>query len=253
MKLSVFIFASLLMCGTRLLAWGDKGHRIVAAIARGQMDKEVVELVDYYLKGISWEDAACWMDHPAENKKYEATKAMHLVTLGKDKTFVKSREPSAINQLDFCTSMIQKRNLLGLDMVAEHIKMLFHLVADLHQPLHTGYPDDKNGSNLMIKYNGRSTDLHTFWDIVLLDEGKIDVWKVTKYIFSLPQKDRTAIQKVDYIAWMNESRTTLPDVYAFRDATISKEYVEKNTPLAEKQLAKASLRLIAVLNTLFKS
>jgi hypothetical protein len=251
MRTALMFFACALLAPAAH-AWGDKGHRIVAAIARGQLDKEVVELVDYYLKGTTWEDAACWMDQPSQNKKYEATKAQHLVTLPKDKTFVKSREPSLINQLDFVTSMIQKRSMLGLEMVGEHIRILFHLLADLHQPLHAGYPEDKNGSTAAVKYNGKTTDLHSFWDNDIIDESKVDVWKCTKYIFGLQQKDRSAIQKIDYVSWLNETRATLGDVYAFKDGVLDKAYIDKNAALVEQQLSKAALRLIAVINSLFK-
>jgi hypothetical protein len=252
MKPFIFIPAFLLLFTGNVRAWGEKGHRIVAAIARGQMEKDVIDLIDYYLKGVSWEDAACWMDQPTQNKKFESQKPMHLVTLAKDKTFVKSREPSIINQLDFSTSMIQKRNLLTMEMVAEHIKMVFHLVADLHQPLHAGYPEDKNGTSAPVKFNGKTTDLHTFWDSEILEQGKIDVWKCSKYIFGLEQKERTAIQKVDYLEWLTDTRSTLAGVYEVPGGEITPAYIEKNAVVAEKQLSRAALRLIALLNSLFK-
>ena len=52
------------------------------------------------------------------------------------------------------------------DQIKTDLFYLFHLVGDLHQPLHTGYPDDKGGNLIDVSYLYKSyhTNLHTVWD-----------------------------------------------------------------------------------------
>lgn len=38
-----------------------------------------------------------------------------------------------------------------------------HLVADVHQPLHAGYLDDKGGNKYQLQVFGRGSNLHALW------------------------------------------------------------------------------------------
>jgi hypothetical protein len=59
-------------------------------------------------------------------------------------------------------------------------------------------------------------------------------------------------EKIDIIAWMNESRSELTAVYDF-SGNIEQEYLDKNTKLVEKQLLRGGLRLATLLNSIFGS
>jgi len=233
------------------LAWGDKAHKIVAAIAKGQMSEEMRAKIDKYLAGTSWESAACWMDEVYNDKRYEYMKAWHFTTLAKDKMYVKVSEPNLMNQLEDCINILKKRDLLPTQMVKEAIEMLLHLVADIHQPLHNGYPEDKNGTMVGLKYNGQPTDLHAFWDDTIIEAGKVDIWACTSYIFSLERKERVTIQQIDFNSWYEESRLCLPDIYDVGGTTISQEYINRMKPMAVHQLSKAGLRLASILKEIF--
>lgn len=246
LALIVFSFSCL-----HAFAWGEKGHKIVAALARGAMSPEVMAKIDRYLVGTTWENAACWMDGVYNDKKYEYMRPWHFTSLSKDKIYVKVKEPNLLNQLEACINILKKRELLPDQMVKESIEMLLHLVADLHQPLHDGYPEDKNGSAFAVKFNGVSTDLHAFWDDAILDAGKIDIWSCTSYIFSLERKERLAIQQMDFVNWYEETRLCLGDVYDTGGNSISNDYVSRMKPMAVHQLSKAGLRLAAILKEIF--
>ena len=47
---------------------------------------------------------------------------------------------------------------------------LCHLVGDLHQPLHAGFRDDRGGNRVDIEYRGERTNLHAFWDSMLVNQ-----------------------------------------------------------------------------------
>src|SRR5687767_12248668 len=43
----------------------------------------------------------------------------------------------------------------------------------LHQPLHAGFAEDRGGSSVDVRFNGRKENLHSLWDTALveLEEG----------------------------------------------------------------------------------
>ena len=44
------------------------------------------------------------------------------------------------------------------------LKYVVHFVADVHQPLHAGYADDRGGNSYRIQAFGRGANLHSLWD-----------------------------------------------------------------------------------------
>ena len=48
----------LVLLTSSIHAWGDKGHKIVAAIARQCLDKQTAYFVQEYLGAMSFEDAS---------------------------------------------------------------------------------------------------------------------------------------------------------------------------------------------------
>jgi hypothetical protein len=53
------------------------------------------------------------------------------------------------------------------------ISFVAHLVGDIHQPLHAGFAEDRGGNSVDVRFDGRKTNLHSLWDIGLveLEEG----------------------------------------------------------------------------------
>ncbi len=44
------------------------------------------------------------------------------------------------------------------------LKILTHLLGDLHQPLHLGHASDRGGNEVKIKFFDNETKLHSAWD-----------------------------------------------------------------------------------------
>jgi hypothetical protein len=208
--------------------------------------------VDYYLKGTTWEDAACWMDKVKSDKKYDYMKSWHFMPFARDASSVKPKDVNLQRQLETSLNILKRRDILSLDMIGENIRIIFHLVGDLHDPLNCGYPEDNYGSNAMVKLRDRPYNLRTVWDDVVINENKIDVWSCAKYIFKLKDKERQEIQKIDVSKWITDSRALLNGVYNFTDGALPADYLSVNGPVVEKQLAAAGLRLAAILNSLLK-
>jgi hypothetical protein len=60
----------------------------------------------------------------------------------------------------------------------EALKFIIHLMADIHNPLHTGFRLDQGGNAIFVGLpnsdDGRIESLHEIWDSVLIDILKLD-------------------------------------------------------------------------------
>lgn len=237
-----------------VFAWSPQGHILVALIARSQLSPEVISNVDFYLKGMSWEDAACWMDNRLINPKVDEMKTWRFVLFEKDKTFVQSKEPNLVNKLEFCIRMLQYRTLQSDESIHENLKLLFHLIGEIHQPLHCGYLSDRGGEEVDLYLIQKETNLFRLWDKEIIKEKKMDIWYLAKSLVGLniSVKRRAEIEKLDVVKWMQESRSLLPEVYKINGGKVDQTYIDMNAPRVELQLIKAGLRLATLLNKYFK-
>lgn len=245
----------LLLISLPAYSWGPQGHKLVALIARSQLDASVIETIDFYLKGTSWEDASTWMDDIQTNPKYDYMKPWHFVNIPKDKTYVPTKEPNVVNKLEYCIRMLQYRAFQSEESVGETLKCLFHLVGDIHQPLHCGYAEDKEGSELRLYLVQKETNLHKVWDWEIIHEKKMDIWYCAKVLvgMKLTARKKEEIEKIEVLTWLNETRALLPEVYKFSGNKIDQRYVDVNAVHIETQIIKAGLRLAAILNKYFKA
>ncbi len=250
-------FTTFILCffffNLQVSAWSSQGHKLIVKIAKSQLNKNVIEWVDYYLKGMSWELAATWMDMVKNDSRHVGMKSWHYVYIEKDKTYVKTKEPNAINQLEFTITLLKNRNLLEMEKVSELIRVLFHLVGDVHQPLNCGYPTDKGGNDVAVKFLDKPSSLNKVWEQDLLEEKKVDMWACSRVLLGLSSKERHQIQRIEIVNWVQESRQLLPHVYNFKNGKIEQDYVNANNPIVCKQLVKAGLRLATILNKIFDS
>lgn len=252
--ISTVLTACLVLVSAKAFSWSKQGHKIIVEIAKSHLDRHIIEQVDHYLDGMSWEEAACWMDEMHDVKQYAYMKPWHYVNIEKDKTYVRTKEEDVIAKLEFCFRMLQYKSIQPKETMTETLKILFHLMADVHQPLHCGYASDKGGNLIKVKFNDKESNLHKVWDSEIIEAKKIDIWACTKTLvgMNLSAKKKTELEKPDVMAWVNECRTLLPEVYKVNDGKIDQAYIDKNAKLIEKQLAIAGLRLAAVLKQVFK-
>lgn len=224
----------------------------MAQIAKSQLDKQTIERINVYLTEITWDEAACWMDEIKSTNGIDYMHEWHYVNVPKDKTYVKGKKPDLVSQLRFFINIIKYRDTHSTATIFEALKIVFHLVADMAQPLHCGYPADKGGTLVPLVFMNRQTTLHRIWDSELIEETKIDIWTCSKKLLSLTPQQRQELKTTDVAQWLSESRSLLDSVYNYKDGIADKDYIERSHELIEMQLIKAGLRLSAVLSTCFR-
>jgi len=250
LKLSIII---LIFLNHSIFAWSNKGHRTIVQIAKSHLDATTIENVNSYLNGMSWEDAACWMDESSNDKIQQSMKPWQFAFVEKNKTYTKSQQEDLVNKLEYCLRMLELKNLQSTETMNETLKMLFHLIGDIHQPLHCGYPHDAGGKNVTCLYFGKPYTLNQIWENEIIESKKIDIWSCTKMLtttgFSI--KRRTDNEKIDVGFWLYDTRLTLNQVYQYQNNKIDQAYIDNSAVITERQMLKAGLRLAKVLRQVF--
>jgi len=242
---------TLIISPATAFAWGKQGHALVAEVAFNYMDKNTKKIVLQYLDGMNIEDAANWMDNVKSDHSYDFMRAYHYVNFDRGANVVESNGDNIIYQLNITIKELQNKSNLSKEEINTKIKILFHLMGDLHQPLHIGYGEDKGGNSMQINYNSKGTNLHSLWDSGIIEHKKItlsDCLMSKKY----SKNEIRALQKINVVNWSIDSRSHLAQIYKTGGNEINDEYVDSCVPIIENQILKSGIRLAGILNEVLK-
>ena len=234
------------------LAWGAKGHQLVAEIAYNYLNDKTKAALKHYLKKTTIEEAATWMDENRSNNYYDYMKTWHYIDFEKDSVYRPSKEANALTVLNSTVYYLKHKENLKDSKIKEYLMITFHLVGDLHQPLHTGYSSDRGGNDVQIKAPSYRGNLHSFWDTEMLEEKNITLDDCLKQYENYKPEEINAIKKISVYKWMTESRALLDSAYNFKDGKVEQFYIDSNAQIIKKQLLIAGLRLASILEEIFK-
>ena len=240
-----------LLGSTQTFAWGHQGHTLVAQVAFNYMDESTKSNVMKYLDGMTLEEAANWMDAIKSDHANDYMKPYHYIDFEKGSKEVPTGD-NIITVLDRTLKELDHKENLSHDEIKRRILFLFHLIGDLHQPLHVGYPHDKGGNTVQLNFMGsQGTNLHSTWDTKIIE------YKATSLPDVLNSKKYTpealaAVQKIDVIGWAKQSRGYLKDAYT-AGTKVDDRYVDAVYPIIKTQLLDAGIRLASVLEHYFKA
>ncbi len=254
MRTKNILFVLLLVIqGSYCFGWGADGHKLVAKIAYSQLHTAVKDSVMKYLLGASIEEASVWMDEIKADKSLDYQKPWHYININKDSVYNPTDTANIIWALNKVVAELKNRQHYSKEQVAIDLKILIHLMGDLHQPLHVGYESDQGGNTIHVFYAATPSNLHRIWDTEIIREGVLGQPLAWANLNQFTKPELTQIKHIDFVAWLNESRSKLDTVYDFKGDNITHKYITKNAPLVERQLLLGGVRLAAVLNDIFKT
>jgi len=238
------------------LSWGQKGHDVVAEIARRHLTPATAAAVDSILGGKSPVYWANWMDNASHTPEYAHTKTWHYKNINAEETWETAMpNPSGdvLTALTGLTEQLKRPGLKGQESF-DALRMVIHLVGDLHCPMHMGHATDLGGNRVKVKCFGRNTNLHSVWDSQIINSGHS--WSYTEWADQLDRLDEEAMRVVSAgnpEAWARELLPVTAQIYeATPEGTeISYDYIARWAPVVEMQLLKGGLRLAALLNSIY--
>jgi hypothetical protein len=251
------LILSFLLIGTFLsysgpsMAWGKRGHELTAEIAFHYLDEPTRLLVKKYLGKMSIQEASTWMDEERSNSYYNYMRTWHYLDVTKGQEFKPSTEHNIITVLNSAIAQLRKYETMKKSDVRYNLLLIFHLVGDLHQPLHVGYPEDRGGNDIQIRSSKFSDNLHSSWDTDMIDNAGITMDDCIKLADNYTPAEISEIKKISLMRWMNQSRSQLDAVYDFKNNFLTTNYVDNATVIIKKQLLLGGLRLASILQELF--
>ncbi|NIR27784.1 MAG: S1/P1 nuclease [Gammaproteobacteria bacterium] len=246
------IVVLLLVCGSAF-PWGQTGHRVVGRIAENHLAPSTAEALADLLGPDSLAEVSTWADEIKSDPAWEHADPWHYVNIPDGARYAAARRNprgDVITALRGFESTLRRRNATAEERVAA-LKFLVHLVADVHQPLHVGRPDDRGGTDLRVSWFGRPTNLHAVWDHHMVNDTKLSFSEYAAFIDDASPDQITRWQNSTYLDWVEESMAVRESVYAVGDGDLRYAYWDRQRPLVERRLLQAGARLAGLLDSIF--
>lgn len=276
------VFISMMLSTANTFGWHDAGHMMVAEIAYKNLDKKILPQVDNlishnaqeYPKNATFVTASAWADDIIGHG-IDFFNNWHF----EDQYVSLDGTPLPKRMNGISTRMLAKSvKLLSSDRTTQSekafaLKMIIHVVGDMHQPLHNisrvskSHPLGDRGGNL-YKIKGQYKNLHSLWDSGLghlpiikrpLDQQQTDVLNsaVDEVTAAHPLASFSDdIIAATFDAWQQEGYD-LASKHAYTNIPMNTQpnaiYLHNNAEIAKKRIALAGYRLSNVLNCVWGS
>lgn len=243
---------------TSINAWGwsQKGHDVTCDIAEKHLTPAAAAAVDSIFDGMSLVYWANWLDNASHTPEYAYSKTWHYNNVDANETYETRKnapDGDAITAIRYCIGQLRDPQI-PKESKALALKMLIHIMGDIHQPLHMGHATDLGGNRIRVKWFGQEKNLHSVWDYSLPESAR--KWSYTEWREQIDRGtdlDRRLLVSGNVDDWAKQSVEICKDVYNFFPAgkNISYNDVAYWTPTIELQLLRGGLRLAHTLNAIF--
>jgi hypothetical protein len=250
-KILLVILASTLSFNS--MAWGPTGHRTTGLIAEEYLSQKAKKNLEKLLGGKSLAMLATWMDEVRSDSTFDYMTDWHWVTIPQGETYHQSKKnPNGdiIQTLDRIVAELKSKKLSPADQ-AQRIKILIHLIGDLHQPLHVGSRDDKGGNDVKVSWFRNESNLHRVWDSEMIDDSKLSYTELAQSLDKPNTAELKQWQNSSLLSWAVENQTYEKNVYDIGNGKLSYRYSYLNFPIIRHRLLQAGIRIAGILNSIY--
>jgi hypothetical protein len=241
------------------MAWGTEGHRICGQIANTYLTPQARKAIEAILGNESIAITSNWADFIKSDPAYSYLSSWHYIDFDKGYTYPEMQEylakdtnVDAYTKLQFLISELKKKDLSKANKLL-YLRMLIHIVEDVHQPMHTAHTDDKGGNDFKVNWFNNPTNLHSVWDTQLIEFQQLSYTEYTAAINHSTLAQRIEWQKAPISQWLFESNQIAEKLYTEIKPgdTLNYKYNFSHIEIVNQQLLKAGVRLAGILNQLF--
>lgn len=249
------------------LAWGPVGHKTITTIAEQMLLPKTKQRLDEVLQGKTITEVTLWADTIRQSAQWGFTGPFHYEGVSEGQDYLGSLKALTTNEQKkggVVVAILEcERTFLDPNSNAQEredaLKFLVHFIGDVHQPLHSGRPEDRGGNDIKLTWNQQSTNLHAVWDTQIMTVGhpsivnsgsasvapEVAYAKFLRSQFANLQVEQAKLD--DLNAWIDESLVVLPSAYKYKNETPNK-YTARFVDTLDLRVYLAGLRMANFLN-----
>ena len=253
----ILLFTLCLFISQAGFSWGQTGHRTVGKIASKHLKKRTKRHLARIMGHESLAIASTWMDEVRSDGSYDHMTDWHWVTVPEGETYSQTDKNPNGDIIATLERLIEELKANHENMPAaqqrEYIRIITHLVGDIHQPLHVGTGLDRGGNDTKVTWFwNTSTNLHSVWDSRMIDEKQLSYTELAEAIDHTSNSDLEQWQSASVRDWAMESMSYRDQVYDVpEDGQINYVYLYNNWDTVTHRLQQAGIRLAGVLNDIY--
>jgi len=262
MKKTAVVFTTLMFLSVQGMAWGALGHQIIAKVAERYLTPKAAARIQE-VGGFTLPEVSMWMDQVRGKRMYSKMNTWHYVVIENGESYHTSPKNFRGDVIGILQSAIADPVTFGgyneyssefmtRDNALEYtLRIVVHLMGDLHQPLHISRASDKGGNLTPVVFGRAHTNLHEVWDNGMLRRYRLSYEQFAEKLYPATDNLFKMKEDIDIAKWGQESMTYRSQVYAIGDGVLGQEYCDKNKAALESRIMLAGIRLARVLNFIF--
>ncbi len=242
----------------QLLAWGNKGHRIVAQVAYDNLNAKTRKQVDAVLGKQGMIYLSTWPDEIKSDTIYPTSFTCHyqdldgglsdaqVVAMLTDYPEVGGDLFMALDSLE----VVLSKNGACHDALVFYV----HLYADRFCPMHVAHLDDKGGNAVKMKWFGQNTNLHSVWDGKIIDSKGFTYTEYANYLHNVYGSKKKEVMKMSDEETILQTYHLTDAIYQYHSTWNGNAYHYSYYWMDEMewQMYTAGVKLAQALNTIYK-
>jgi hypothetical protein len=249
----IILAATVVFLSFSVFGWGPTGHRTTGYIATLHLNKKAKQELERILQGQSLAIASTWMDEIRSDSSYNYMADWHYVTIPDGMTYEHSQKNPNGDILVTIERIIHelKQKTVHGQKEKEYVKMLIHLIGDLHMPLHVGRENDRGGNQIKVMWFKTESNLHRVWDEDMINETRLSFTELAESLEKPTAEQLESWRNGTVRVWGMENLSYRNQIYGYVGNKLGYEYSYKNFPLIRTRLLQAGVRLAQVLNEIY--
>jgi hypothetical protein len=234
--------------------WGQVGHYVTGEIAEYHLTDTARERVNEILGDRSLQISTVWMDDIRSDSRYDHTRTWHWATIPDGMTYEEAEQDEGGDIIWALETLIAelKNGELTKDEERDKLRMVIHMIGDIHQPLHVGTGEDMGGNQVRLQWMGDNSNLHRVWDSDIINSLQMSYTELAKELNTATAEQIENWQSATVRDWAYESVSYRDRIYDLPDdMRIGWEYRYNNVDIVFKRLLQAGVRMAGVLNEIY--
>jgi hypothetical protein len=242
--------------------WGQLGHRIVAEIADSYLTAKTRAEIKKILGNESIAMASNWADFVKSDSAFKYLDTWHYINFEKNLGYDQVKEmlrkdtgtvKDAYGAIIFLSKELKKKKL-PLAKKQMYLRLLIHIVGDVHQPLHVSPVGSTGGNDIKLQWFGQSSNLHRVWDSDLIEEQQLSYTEYSTYLNHTTATQRKSLQAQPISKWLYDSYVLAENLHneiTENNPRLSYRYNYDHIKTLNEQMLKGGVHLAGLLNQIF--